>query len=244
MTNHNISATWSAPSNIHAFTTSRQGGVSLPPYDSNNFGSRVGDHAEHVFANRKALVLPDEPQWLHQTHSDKCVIIEETSDRNADAAITREPNRCLAILTADCLPILLCNRQGTEIAAIHAGWRGFANGILESTLNQLRTPLSDFIAWIGPSACGKCYEVGSDVVDAFHTSYPFCIDVAWTIPLTDPSKFFANLPYLAEAVLKKAGITQINQSNLCTIEEKKLFYSYRRDGQTGRIATIIWFTEP
>lgn len=235
-----IEAEWPAPAHVHAFTTTRQGGVSQSPYDTNNVGLHVGDKPEHVLANRQRLPLPQEPAWLEQTHSTRCIVVEKTSNRNADAAITREPNRCLAIMTADCLPIVLSNDTGTEIAAIHAGWRGLADGVIEETLSTLHHPVSSFIAWIGPSACGQCYEVGEEVKDNFTQRYAFAPQSF----ISDQEKWLANLPKLAQFILQKNGIRQVYQTNHCTIEEKNLFYSYRRDGQTGRIATIIWFTEP
>ncbi|MGQ3887647.1 peptidoglycan editing factor PgeF [Legionella sp. CNM-1927-20] len=236
----NIYPNWTASANVFALTTDRLGGFSEGAFASNNLGTHVGDNPEHVKANRRALrsSLPAEPEWLEQTHSIDCIVVENTDQRYADAAITRAPNRVLAILTADCLPILLCNRQGTEIAAIHAGWRGLVNGIIEQTINQMMSKPQDLQAWIGPSICAKCYEVGDDVYKKYHEKYPFSNHFF----TPHQQKWLASMPGIAEQILKKMTISEVYQSHLCTFENKNQFYSYRREGQTGRIVTLIWFT--
>ena len=151
----NLLSNWPAPINIRALTTTRLGGESLPPYDNNNLALHVGDNADHVLKNRLALVnslhLPGEPIWLEQTHSNHCVVVEDEPNRVADAAITRCKQFPLSIMTGDCLPILLCDKAGTEIAAIHAGWRGLVNGIVENTLSKMLNHSETLIAWIGPA---------------------------------------------------------------------------------------------
>ncbi|STX28751.1 Laccase domain protein yfiH [Legionella beliardensis] len=231
---------WAAPSNISAFTTQRHGGFSEGLYASNNLGLHVGDDPNHVKANRSALsaTLPNEPEWLEQTHSTTCVTIENTTLRQADASITRTANRVLAIMTADCLPILLCNKQGTEIAAIHAGWRGLVNGIIENTLTQMTSLPSDLCAWIGPSICSKCYEVGDEVYETYKATYPFSTPFFKRYG----QKWLSDIPGIAEEVLKKLAVSRVYQSHLCTFEQKNDFYSYRREAQTGRIVTLIWLT--
>ncbi|KTD06630.1 Laccase domain protein YfiH [Legionella gratiana] len=236
-------ANWSAPKNITALSTTRLSGYSQIPYESNNMGLGIGDNDHHVMQNRQQLVellqLPDEPQWLKQTHSTHCVIVEEDLNRNADASITRSQKYPLAILTADCLPIMLCNVQGTEIAAIHAGWKGLAHGIIENTLNKMNSPESELLAWIGPSICQKCYEVGDEVYQKFIQTYPLS-QQAFN-PMKE--KWLANLSLIAEIVLNAKGVNTVYQSELCTFELKNEFYSYRRTSQTGRIATLIWFND-
>lgn len=236
-------ANWPAPKNITALSTSRLSGFSQAPYDSNNMGLGVGDNEEHVLKNRQQLVevlqLPGEPQWLHQTHNTYCVIAEEDPNRNADAAITRSPNHPLVILTADCLPIMLCNEKGTEVAAIHAGWKGLVRGIIENTLDKMVSPESEILAWIGPSICQKCYEVGEEVYQTFTHTYPMSRQAFLPVH----GKWLANLPLIAEIILNSKGIKGVYQSELCTFELKNELYSYRRTSQTGRIATLIWFND-
>jgi YfiH family protein len=217
------------------------GGYSVSPYDQNNLALHVGDHQELVQANRKALIqnlsLPGEPAWLEQTHSTKCVTIESCADRCADAAVTRCKDFPLVIVTADCLPIVLCDRDGTEIAAIHAGWRGLVNGVIENTLAQMHNTPESLMAWIGPGICGTCYEVGKEVKQTFTEHYPFTMDT-----FSDHgSRYYADLPKMAELILNAQGISNVFQANACTFELKEKFYSYRRGALTGRMATLIWF---
>jgi YfiH family protein len=241
--NH-IQAQWPAPANIRAITTTRSGGVSQADYAAFNLGAHVGDDQQHVMANRQllrdSLQLPNEPIWLEQTHSTRCVNVDIPNfDCNADAAITRQKHQVLAIMTADCLPILLCNRQGTEIAAIHAGWRGLAQGIVDNTLSELQSKPDDCLAWIGPAICGQCYATGAEVLEQFVSRYPFA-DQAF---IRQDQQWFADLPKLAELILQGHGISSVYPSHLCTFETNSQFYSYRRAAQTGRIATLIWFQE-
>jgi len=237
----NVIADWPAPANICALTTTMAVGHSLPPYAHNNLALHVGDNAEHVLLNRRQLVtslhLPNEPAWLEQTHSTDCVVIEKDPNRVADAATTRQTSSPLVIMTADCLPIVLCDLAGTEIAAIHAGWRGLAQGIVENTLAKMHHLPSQLIAWIGPSICHTCFEIGSDVKDTYLKRYPYTSDAFHN----NGSRLFADLPKLAELILQTLGIFGVFQSGACTYEQNKTFYSYRRQAQTGRIATLIWF---
>lgn len=236
-------ADWPAPDHIGSITTTRIGGASKPPFDSNNMGINTGDVKSHVEANhdalKKELNLPSEPIWLHQTHSNECVVVENDSNRHADAAVTRIKSNVLAIQTADCMPILVCNREGTEIAAIHAGWRGLANGIIESTLKKMKHQPSELIAWVGPSICASCFEVGEDVLQAFARAYPNMRDCF--TPAN--SKWLADLPKLAQMIFAENGLISVYQSHECTKEQSNKYYSYRRDGETGRMATLIWFKQ-
>lgn len=242
-----LKANWTAPENVYALTTTRIGGISKAPYHENNLAAHVGDIENDVSHNRRMLIetlnLPAEPNWLEQTHSTRCVLVDDDQNRDADAAITRQPNTVLAILTADCLPIVISNTQGTEIAAIHAGWRGLAHGIIDTTVEKMRSPRKELIAWIGPSICQQCYETGAEVRTTFLNHYPF-IQNAF---LDQGDRLYAHLPRVAEQVLNHLQINTVFQSNQCSYEEKDIetgeyhYYSYRRENPTGRIATLIWF---
>lgn len=236
-------AHWAAPKNITALSTTRFSGFSHAPYDSNNLGLGIGDNDQHVLQNRlqvtELLSLPGEPQWLRQTHSTNCVVVEEDANRDADAAITRSKKHPLAILTADCLPIMLCDIQGTELAAIHAGWRGLVGGIIENTLAKMHSKPSNLLAWIGPAICKKCYEVGDEVYESFAKKHPLTKEAFKPID----SKWLANLSLIAEMVLHAQGINSVYQSELCTFESENELYSYRKHSQTGRIGTLIWFND-
>lgn len=236
-------ADWPAPAWVHALTTTRLDGHSDDPYTSNNLALHVNDQDNAVLKNRHALrqhcSLTQEPAWLNQTHSTRCVRVENDPNRDADAAITSEMHQPLAILTADCLPILLCNQEGTEVAAIHAGWRGLAHGIIENTLRSMQSHTTSLHAWIGPGICAQCYPVGDEMRDTFlqrdHT-------------LADGFEFrheqwHADLPYLAQRILQSSNLLSVSHANACTFEKKELFYSYRRTAQTGRMATLIWFSQ-
>lgn len=239
----NLCANWHAPTNVFALTTTRKPGFSTSAYTANNLALHVGDNLDHVRANRQALQeslqRPQDPDWLEQTHSDICVIVEEETNRAADAAITRSPIHTLAIMTADCLPILLCNKQGTEIAAIHSGWRGLAKGIIENTLSKMQSEPDELLAWIGPAICQSCYEVGGEILEEYAARYSFASKAFRPMG----SKWLANLPQLAQLVLNYLGILIVYQSKICTFEQNNDFYSYRRTPQTGRMATLIWFNE-
>lgn len=237
----NLYAKWPAPSNVIALTTSRAYGSSMAPFDGNNLGLHVGDNPMHVNANRKALAsslnLPNTPEWLEQSHTNLCIVVEDDKNRSGDATITRRSGTVLSIMTADCQPILLCNTQGTEIAAIHAGWKGLVNGIIENTLAKMLSSPSDILAWLGPSICQSCFEVGDDVRDIYLQRYSF----AKTSFKQRGVKWLANLPDLTEGILNQLGISNVYASNMCTYENKNAFYSYRREQQTGRMASLIWF---
>lgn len=237
----NLLANWTAPANVTALTTTRIDGFSEAPYNSNNLGLHVGDNPAHVMANRHALAtslhLPNIPEWLEQTHTNLCVVVEDDKNRTADATITRRANTVLSVMTADCQPILLCNKQGTEIAAIHAGWKGLVNGIIENTIAKMQSSPSDIIAWLGPSICQRCFEVGGEVRDMYLQKYPF----ADTSFKQNGTKWLANLPLLSEKILNQLMISNIYASNKCTFESKNEFYSYRREQQTGRMTSLIWF---
>ncbi|MDP8088563.1 peptidoglycan editing factor PgeF [Pasteurella atlantica] len=239
-----IQPSWDIPKHIKAFTTLRQGGESLFPFDSLNLGDHVGDNPIAVANNRKRLViaqnLPNSPLYLTQTHSTR-VITLPYSDNNleADAVYTNQPNQVCLVMTADCLPVLFCNKEGTEVAAAHAGWRGLCDGILEETVKKFHSPTSEINVWLAPAISQKAFQVGKDVVEQFCDIDPNAIQCFKNDP-NEKEKYYGDLYQLATQRLNKLGITQISGGEHCTYTEKDKFFSYRRDGKTGRIATLIW----
>lgn len=239
-----LEAHWPAPPSIRAVTTTRMGGVSQADYGAMNLAAHVGDDVQNVAKNRRilreALRLPNEPIWLEQSHSTRCAEVTSADcNRDVDAAITRQKNQVLAILTGDCLPIVLCDQQGTEIAAIHAGWRGLANGIVDNTIAKLHANPTQCLAWIGPAICGRCYATGAEVLDQFICRYSFAAQAFTKID----HQWYADLSKLATLILEALGVGAVYPSHVCTFEKNSEFYSYRRAAQTGRIATLIWFQD-
>jgi hypothetical protein len=243
-----IEADWTPPPGVHACVTTRSGGVSLPPFDSLNLATHVGDDPSAVAENRARLrallTLPSEPLWLNQVHG-VAVADERTatscSDEcaTADASYTDQPGVVLAVLTADCLSVAFASADGRELAVAHAGWRGLAAGVLESTLARFKAPPESIQAWIGPSIGPRHFEVGAEVRSEFVASLP-AAETAF-VPTGVPGKYLADLPALARQRLARAGLAQIGGGDLCTVSLSDRFYSYRRDGgRTGRMATLIW----
>jgi YfiH family protein len=233
---------WPAPPQVHACTTTRSGGVSLPPYDTLNLATHVGDDALAVAENRRhlheQLQLPAEPRWLNQVHgtcaADAALVIEPCE---ADASHTTLPGVVCAVLTADCLPVLLCDRSGTKVAAVHAGWRGLQAGVIEQTVRAMNLPGEELLAWLGPAIGSDAFEVGEEVREAF-----VAVD-AQTAHAFRPSpqgRWLADLYVLAHRRLATVGVTQVYGGDHCTFSEAQLFYSYRREGRTGRMASLIW----
>jgi YfiH family protein len=235
---------WPAPANVQAFTTLRHGaGLSAPPFDSFNLGARCGDDPQAVIANREELIrhfaLPSSPRWLRQVHG-TAVIAEPTDDEpEADAAITATPGTVLAILTADCLPILFCANDG-EVGIAHAGWRGLAVGVIENTVAAMRTSPNHLLAWLGPAAGPDAYEVGDEVRAAFVDADSRA--TAAFVP-TRPAHWLCDLHALARQRLAAVGITRVFGGGLCTISDPQRFFSHRRDGITGRMASVIFLQE-
>ena len=246
---------WPAPAIIHTLVTTRQGGISSSPYDSLNLGDHVGDQPSQVMANRQILRkhLPAEPLWLKQTHSIRVStpkIRQQYSSRliEADAVVTNIPDEVLVILTADCLPVLFSNADGAVIGAAHAGWRGLCDGVLENTVSELlklapQSSAKDLIAWMGPAIGPESYEVGEDVVGRFQEWGQHDMQICF-LPITNkPGKYLANIYQLARDRLKKVGVNAIFGGDLCTVLDDKRFFSYRRDGVTGRFASLIWISQ-
>ena len=249
-----ITPQWAAPQHIHAFVTTRSGGVSNAPYDSLNLGDHVEDDLKSVLTNRALIAahLPSEPIWMTQTHS---TIVSTPKSRehwntpiNADAAVSNIPGEVLTILTADCLPILFASRDGAVIGAAHAGWRGLSAGVIENTVTEMRNLsgqllTKDIIVWLGPAIGPDSFEVGQDVVKAFEE-----LDIPMSISAFSPiagksGKYLANIYQLARARLSVLGVHAIFGGDRCTVKESKEFFSYRRDGKTGRFASFIWLSK-
>lgn len=243
-----IKPTWNVPSHIHAFTTTRTGGVSQMPFDSLNLGDHVGDNPADVAANRKILAetarLPQSPVYLTQTHSTRVLRLPLAEGRNldADAVYTNQPNQVCLVMTADCLPALFCSKDGKEIAAAHAGWRGLCDGVLEATVAEFACDPSEIQVWLGPAIGPTAFQVGEEVIEQFAAFDP----QARTAFVPDPAasgKFLGNLYQIARQRLHKLGISDISGGDYCTYCEAETFFSYRRDNQTGRMATLIWRSE-
>ncbi|MBP9696981.1 MAG: peptidoglycan editing factor PgeF [Thermomonas sp.] len=239
-----LEADWPAPAGVRALTTTRHGlGVSRPPFDAFNLGTRCGDDPAAVTENRRqldaALRLPSPPRWLRQVHGIAVVPEPGFDEPEADAAVTAEAGVVLAILTADCLPVVFAARDGREIAAAHAGWRGLANGVLETTLAAMRTPAREVIAWLGPAAGPQAYEIGEEVYDAFAARDPRALPA---FVATRRGHWRVDLFALARLRLVDAGLTAaaIHGGGLCTISDPQRFFSHRRDQRGGRIATLAW----
>lgn len=236
---------WQAPSNVRALTTFRYGGVSLAPYDSFNFGDHVGDDENAVKINRTLLTeqfgLPQMPLFLTQTHSTRVLRLPSSgNDLQADAAYTDRPNQVCLVMTADCLPVLFTHRQGNEVAAAHAGWRGLCDGILEQTVTHFQSPPADIMAWLGPAIGPTAFQVGQDVVEKF-VAQDLQAEQAFSPDPNHQGKYFGDLYRLAKQRLNRLGITQISGGEYCTYRQKEQFFSFRRDGKTGRMASLIWF---
>ncbi|WP_455205873.1 peptidoglycan editing factor PgeF [Kaarinaea lacus] len=237
---------WPAPSRVHACVTTRVGGVSNASYAAMNLADHVNDDSEAVLENRRLLKqrldLPGEPAWLQQTHSTEVIKIDARQhyDPNADGSYTWDTNVVCAVLTADCLPLLLCDVHGQGVAAVHAGWRGLANGIIEQTVEKMGVIAGDLLVWLGPAIGPERFEVGADVLNAFCDNNPQA-EKAFTKTAED--RWLADLYHLAKLRLGTLGVTKIYGGDYCTYNDEALFYSYRRDKTTGRMASLIWLSD-
>lgn len=237
---HCIIPDWPAPAGIKALQTTRQGGVSIAPYDSLNLGSHVGDNPLAVARNRMSLntLLPSEPVWLEQVHGTVVVNADMASCRpQADACIARHHSAVCAVMTADCLPVLLCDETGNVVGAVHAGWKGLAAGVIEATVQAMDVAPQSLMAWLGPAISQEAFEVGGEVRAAFIAVQP---QAATAFILGQHGKWFADIYALARLRLNALGITQIYGGSHCTYREREKFFSYRHDGVTGRMGTFIW----
>lgn len=257
-----ITPEWEAPVSVRAVMTTRLGGVSVPPWDSLNVGVHVGDNAAAVLENRmrirKEAQLPSEPVWLEQVHGTSVVVLDagniprtvtaeqlmDSRRPRADAAVTRQAGVVCAIQVADCLPVLFASRDGSVVGAAHAGWRGLASGVLGATIAAMDVPPDQIVAWLGPAIGPQSFEVGDDVVAAFaataHDDQRVPTEAAFV--RQSNGKWLCDLFALAQLRLTAAGVTQVSGGGLCTVSDARRFYSYRRDGQTGRMAALVWIS--
>jgi polyphenol oxidase len=244
-----IRADWhEVPAKVHTLVSLRCGGTSAAPYDDGvgggglNLGAHVGDDLQRVRQNRRLLrqSLPAEPAWLSQVHGTTVIDAAAVTDAPpADASIATQPGVVCAILSADCLPVLFCDRAGSVVGAAHAGWRGLASGILESTVAAMRAAgAGDVLAWLGPAIGPQAFEVGEDVRQEF-IGRDGALDRAFVAIPERAGKYHADIYRLARARLGRIGVDAVFGGGLCTYSDRR-FYSYRRDGVTGRIGSFIW----
>ena len=235
---------WPAPPGVRALITTRAGGVSGGAYAGMNLGMCTGDAVEDVARNRALLrqSLPAEPLWLRQMHGTRVAEPDRTDgSREADAAVARRPGSVCAVLTADCLPLLMCDEEGSVVAAVHAGWRGLSSGVIEQALRVMDRPRAALLAYLGPAIGPAAYEVGAEVRAAFIAADrggdP---EAEAAFAPGKPGKFYADLYALARQRLARSGVVRVYGGGYCTYTERERFFSYRRDGATGRMASLIW----
>lgn len=231
---------WPVPPNVRALVTTRAGGVSTDPWAGLNLGDHVGDDPAAVAENRRHLraYLPAEPLWLRQVHGTRCVDAAWAApDTEADASFARRPDIVCAVLTADCLPVLLCDATGTVVAAAHAGWRGLAAGVIEATVRAMDVPGDRLVAWLGPAIGPKHFEVGGEVRAAFMAHDPAATAAFVARP---DGKWLCDIYRLARQRLAALGVRRVAGADFCTVRDAARFFSYRRDGVTGRLASLIW----
>ncbi len=230
---------WDAPARVRAFVTTRSGGVSQGEYASMNLGGSGGDDNGNVTRNRLIVRerLPAMPRWLRQVHGVRVADLDQDGVAEADAAVAGSPGRVAAVLTADCMPLFLCDTATCRVAVAHAGWRGMAAGVIESALAALRSDPSRTVAWMGPAIGPDAFEVGAEVRDAFVAADPGA-GVAFRAHTV--GKFFADLYRLARRRLERAGVAAIGGGGFCTYRENDRFFSYRREKKSGRMGAFIW----
>lgn len=240
---------WPAPPNVRALQTTRDGGVSVGAYASLNLGDHVGDDPVAVERNRALLRanLPADPVWLKQVHGNVVADADHAVGvPDADASVARKAGSICAVMTADCLPLLLCDEAGTVVAAAHAGWRGLAGGVVEATVKAMNVKPERLLVWLGPAIGPAAFEVGDEVRQAFMAHDPEAakafvprFPLTPHLPLT-ASKWLADIYLLARQRLALLGVRRVYGGGLCTFTDAQKFYSYRRDRATGRMATLIW----
>ena len=235
---------WPAPRKVHALSTTRIGGVSIGSYASLNLGEHVGDSPQAVAANRAQLqryLHGAMPRWLSQVHGVRVTRDGDTTHAPADAAVTARRDVACTIMTADCLPVIFCDKAGTRVAAAHAGWRGLSAGVLEATLADMGGKPGDVMAWMGPAIGPKAYEVGEEVRRAFVAHSAEAAE-AFT-PGRAAGKWWCDLYLLARQRLTAAGVKDVCGGGFCTFTDKERFFSFRRDGHCGRMATLVWLAD-
>lgn len=241
-----IEPDWPAPANVRALSTTRDGGVSEGVFAGLNLGAHVGDDLARVEANRghlqRVAAIPAPLNWLNQVHG---TVVHPASCHyeqapDADAACAHEVEQACIVMTADCLPVLFCDRAGTVVAAAHAGWRGLKDGVLEASIAAMACDPVDILAWLGPAIGPTAFEVGGEVRDAFMAEQAKA--TAAFVPSPNEGKWLADIYQLARLRLTRAGVNAVYGGEHCTFSDGEQFYSYRRDGQTGRMASLIWLT--
>jgi YfiH family protein len=232
---------WKLPANVRAFVTTRRGGESRGAYESFNLATHVGDDAAAVAANRRrlreTLELPAEPAWLEQVHGTAVAVLPRIDPGPADAAVTFQPGQVCAVLVADCLPVVLASRAGDRVGVAHAGWRGLAAGVVEAIVAALDCEPGSLVAWLGPSIGPGAFEVGGEVREAFLERDP---GAGLAFSAGSAGRYLADLPALARRRLASLGVGAVRGGGLCTHADAARFYSYRRDGVTGRMAALAW----
>ena len=231
---------WDAPPAVRALVTTRTGGVSRGAFATLNLGTHVGDDGDAVARNRERLRahLPADPVWLEQVHGTAVVDAESAPVLpRADGAVARTPHRVCAVLTADCVPVLLAHRDGAAVGIAHAGWRGLVAGVIEATLARMAVAPREVVAWLGPGIGSGAYEVGRDVYDAFRTR---AAGLAAAFAPRGTGRYGADLYAAARYLLAAAGVQRVSGGGLCTHADAARFFSYRREHATGRFASLIW----
>lgn len=246
---------WQAPGNIGAVFTTRYGGVSQKPFNSNNLAMHVDDSPMNVEANRTGLIGDqqlDSVFWLDQVHGTD--VVEANSSNvsmvatgshgqvtTADASFTRSINLACAVMVADCMPVMVTDRAGTCVGIAHAGWRGLCAGVVTNLIVEMGIAPQDVLIWLGPCIGPSAFEVGPDVLDAFETSASFSnMDVHSAFEKGNDNRYFCDLAQLAKMQLASMGVSDIYSSGHCTYKQSERYFSYRRDGSTGRMAALIW----
>lgn len=237
-----IEADWPAPAQVRAFSTTRAGGISKPPYDSLNLGLHVNDDQKAVFANRERLkqaaALPANPLWMEQVHGTRVIDADNwQAGTEADAIYSNQADQVCVVMTADCLPVLFTDSAGQQVAAAHAGWRGLLNGVLENTVSQFVCDPGNILAWLGPAIGPQQFEVGAEVFAAFTARSR---EAAEAFQPHASDHYLADLYLLARQRLNQLGIKAVYGGHHCTVSETDRFFSYRRDSETGRMASLIW----
>lgn len=237
---------WPAPARVRSLVTTRHGGFSEAPYASLNLGEHVGDDMRKVAENRALLAarLPAMPRWLNQVHGTTVLDLGGDSAASmppeADAAVTRRTGLVCAVMSADCLPVMLCDKTGTVAAVAHAGWRGLHAGVLERTVATMSIPGAQLLAYLGPAIGPESFEVGDEVRTAFVSDNG---EAEAAFKPVQPGKWLANIYLLAHQRLARLGIGEVYGGGFCTVRESERFFSYRRDGVTGRMASLIWLAD-
>lgn len=245
-----ITPNWPAPDNIHAYSSTRLSGKSQGVYEGLNLALHVSDDPGIVVQNRRqlseAINLPNEPFWLNQVHQSTALNtsmqqnkLEDGVAPDADASFSLQANQVCAVMTADCLPVLICNSQGDKVAAVHAGWRGLAEGVIENTVAGLNERPGRLLAWLGPAIGPQAFEVGEEVRSAFVDKFA---QAELAFIQNRPGHYLADIYQLARLVLNGVGVKAIYGGEYCTFNDADHFYSYRRDGTTGRQVSLIWFS--